>query len=127
MLTESVEGVAQPLDVGRCRRRELLRSEKRDVRPVALCDLTDLAAVRRAHDAIEDPRLPGGGDGVREQWMSRERADVLVLDALRPGARRDQCDGARHTASASSRSASSAGALIPSRCAARTAAPVIAS
>ena len=59
--------------------------------------------------------------------MTRERADVLVLDALRAGARGDQCDSARHASSASSSRPSSTGAGTPSRCAARTAAPVIAS
>src|SRR4029077_15074122 len=80
-----------------------------------------------ADNSIEDAGLSRGRDRVGEQRVTRQRADVLVLDALRAGARGNQCDRARHTASVSARRLSSAGAETPSRCAALTAGPVLAS
>src|SRR2546422_424524 len=127
VLAELFERVLQPFDVRRGRGCELGRTQERDVCAVPLRDLGNLAAVGGADDSVEDAGLTRGRNRVGEQRVSRERADVLVLDALGAGARGDQCDCARHASSASASRRSNVGARTSSRFAARTTAPRIAS
>src|SRR5260221_4937395 len=94
--------------------------------PVPTGDIGDLLRVGRAENPLEDACLLGGRDRVREQRVTRERADVLARNALGAGAGADQRDRP-HAPSSCASSDSRAGVGTPWRRPARTIAPAIAS
>jgi len=86
-----VNGMAEPLDVGRRVEREVGRAVD-DLRPVVPCDVRNLGVVGADVHRIKQSCVLRRRDAVGQQRMTREDVQVLARDALTPATRRDERD-----------------------------------
>ena len=86
-----VDGVADPLDVGRRVEREVGRAVD-DLRPVVPRHVRNLGVLRADVHRIEQPRVERGGNTVGQQRMPTKDVQVLAGDALTATPRRDERD-----------------------------------